>query len=278
MTQDRCLDNVYCLWYPTGGFGHWLSACISITARDFCQVDQREIVFSPQGDSHSVPLMAPKYLHNANDYEFDFQTDKKYVVLIDNGINDESRQFQRFFPGASIIKVTYDDLTWPIVAATMMVKTQGPMDQTLCPDQTGWQDCSDWARREKYFLYLRDHDLRRAWRASTGCHNLRLDQLLDSADLRDSLGAAGINLGNFQDLWSQWRKANALYLDPVEQASAVIQHLREGQVYDLGTIQDLWGQAVVNYYIWLHFGIEVPANDFADWFKNWDDLCDLLQR
>jgi hypothetical protein len=278
MIEKSYRSNVYCLWYPTGGFGHWLSACISATARDFYRIDHQDIFFSPEGDSHAAPLMAPKYLHNADSYDFEFDPEQKYVVLIDNGINDESRKFQQFFPDAITIRITYDDLSWPIVAATMVAKTQGGIDRALCLDNTAWRDDADWARREKYFLYLRDHDLRQAWRSTDGCYNINVNQLLNPDDLRRCMDGAGIYLGNFEGLWLRWRLANARYLDPVDQAADIMLHLRENRTYDLSAVQDLWSQAVINYYIWIYHGIEVPANDYADWFADWDDLCRLLQK
>jgi hypothetical protein len=46
---------------------------------------------------------------------------------------------------------------------------------------------------------------------------------------------------------------------------------------DLTHITDIWTQAVVYYYIWLEFGIEVPHNDFANFFTNTDQIIGLTQ-
>ena len=47
---------------------------------------------------------------------------------------------------------------------------------------------------------------------------------------------------------------------------------------ELTTITDIWTQSVVYYYIWLEFGVEVPHNDYSDWFTNTDDIVKMLNK
>lgn len=277
MTPASDASNIYCLWYPTGGFGHWVSACIGLLGDGFVRYSD-SIDFSATGDSHQVRVMAPKYLHDADDYCFDFDPRVKYVVLIDNGINNESKKFQRFFPGSPIIKICYDDASWPVVAATMINKTQGDMHRELAPDADAWQADADWARREKYFLYLRDHDLRHAWRPDADAHYLMVNELLSVDALMQALRRVGIPISDATLLWQQWRQANDTYISPVETANHVIQALCNDDQLDISMIKDLWTQAVINYFIWIWYGLEVPANDYADWFSDWNALCKFLGR
>jgi hypothetical protein len=271
-------SNIYCLWYPTGGFGHWVSACIGMLADGFVENTSDQINFSATGDSHQAKIMAPKYLHDADDYRFEFDPNQRYVVLIDNGINSESKKFQRFFPGASIIKICYDDTSWPVVAATMITKTQGSMHEQLSPDCGSWLEDADWARREKYFLYLRDHHLRHAWRRDPDAHCLMVNDLLDVNTMMHTLDRIGIPLRDATVLWQQWRRANDAYIAPVEMAIKVLQALSNGSMLDISAVKDLWWQAVINYFIYITHGLEVPANDYADWFSDWNELCKFVQK
>ena len=81
---------IYCVWYPSGGFGHFVNAVLTLHGRDFERPERVDYQFSKKGNSHELQLVAPKYLKNPTHYDFDFSSTDHYSVLIDNGINDES--------------------------------------------------------------------------------------------------------------------------------------------------------------------------------------------
>jgi len=91
---------IYCVWYPAGGFGHFINAIISLYGKNFAKSHSADLNFSPTGDSHQYALAAPKYLHDPDNYQFEFDQNKNYIVLIDNGINNHSDRFRSFFPEA----------------------------------------------------------------------------------------------------------------------------------------------------------------------------------
>ena len=118
--------NICCIWYPSGAFGHFINAVLTQYCDDFVGSKTTKYDFSATGDSHSNPLVAPKFLFNPVDYEFDFaETNKQYSVLVDNGIGDESDTFVNTFPRATVIKVCYSTTTWPIVASAAIHKAMG---------------------------------------------------------------------------------------------------------------------------------------------------------
>ena len=80
-----------------------------------------------------------------------------------------------------------------------------------------------------------------------------------------------------EDLWNEWRIANAKYTDPVVNARKIIDYVSVGWSYDLSDTTDIWTQSVVYYYIWLRFGIEVPHNDFANFFSNTEEIIKLIK-
>jgi hypothetical protein len=86
-----------------------------------------------------------------------------------------------------------------------------------------------------------------------------------------------MQLNEFEGTWHAWRFANSRYIDPVQTAQRVIDTVTQQTHQDLTIITDVWTQAVVYYFIWLKFGVEVPHNDYADFFKNTAEIQTWLK-
>lgn len=266
---------IYCVWYPSGGFGHFVNAVLTLRGKEFVR-PKKQLSFSNNGNSHALDLVTPKYLHEQWPGNVEFLDDKNYCVLVDNGIVNESKNFKSVFPNSTVIKICYTDHSWPIVARTMIDKAMGSnINEQLPVDD--WSSGEPWVRREKYFLFLRDHDLRHAWRA-TDDTAIHVDNFYDSYEEFFNLVNRVVPIEWCEDLWLEWFAANAKYIDPVRTAKQIIDCVNAKQHYDLSSITDTWVQAVVYYYIWLHFGIEVPHNDFADFFSDSQQIADLISR
>lgn len=272
--------NIYCVWYPSGGFGHFINTVLTQYGTDFVRPVNTGYQFSATGNSHINELVAPKFLFNPVDYKFNFEkTTKQYSVLIDNGINDESKNFINTFPNAKVIKVCYSTVTWPVVASTAIHKAmESDFDSELSVDKLGWAESNDWAQREKYFLFLAGHHHRMMWKPEIDYHNLLIDDLLDYNLFCTKLNNFGIELTDFSELWDSWHNHNQKYISPVVFAKKVIDAIDQNQSMDLSHCQDLWTQAVVNYFIWDKFKYTVPANDFANWFINTNQIIALLAQ
>jgi len=269
---------IYCVWYPSGGFGHFVSATISLYGKNFVKKDNDKLYFSSTGDSHQYALAAPKYFHDPKDYQFDFDQNKNYTVLIDNGINNSTEKFKSFFPQATTIKICYSDLSWPIVAKTMIEKAMDvSFGSQVDLDSDQWNSRDQWAYREKYFLFLRDHELRYAWKPGSTDVNLHVDDLLEYYHLHSKLQTL-FEIKSFEHDWHAWRDANKKYIDPISIADGVIQSIQARQSMSLGYITDTWTQSVIYYYIWLQYDFEVPHNDYSDWFTNATDIVKMLKQ
>lgn len=270
---------IYCIWYPSGGFGHFLNGIISMHGRSFARPNAQNLEFSSNGNAHALELIAPKYFHDPDSYEFNFDLDQNYSVLIDNGINNEGEKFKSFFPEAKIIKICYSDLSWPIVAHTMITKAEkSSIQQELPVDPNQWPSNQDWAHREKYFLFLRDSSLRNAWKSNISTHNLLVDDLLDYNILKSKIQQIGIELDDFQSVWQQWRHVNRKYIDPVTNAIEIVNNVKQSVSQDLDHINDLWSQSVVYYFIWNEFKKEVPHNDYSEFFRNTQEIQQWLNQ
>jgi hypothetical protein len=268
--------NIVCVWYPSGGFGNFINATLTLHGVNFVRPDKTHYKFGGNGDSHDIGFTAPFFC--IDDYFFDFNSsDKNYVVLVDNGIVNESKNFADYFPNSKIIKVSYSHKTWPIVAYTSIHKAMNSsINIELKVDQDLWPNQQNWSQREKYFLFLCEHHYRLMWKPESGFCNLLVDDLLDYQGFRNQLAEFGILTTDFSQLWDTWFSVNQQYIAPVIFGQKVINAVVDQQSMDLSQCKDLWTQAVVNYMIWNQFGCVVPANDFADWFVNSDQIVTLL--
>jgi hypothetical protein len=264
---------IYCVWYPSGGFGHFISAILTLYGEGFVR-PTNQLQFSDNGNSHNLDLITPKYFKDCWPGGIEFLNDKNYCVLVDNGINNQSEQFKYTFSNSKIIKICYSDRSWPVIARTMIEKAMNSsIEKQLTVDR--WDTDAVWAQREKYFLFLRDHDLRHAWK-STEDNALYLEEIYEDYDEFFNTLHSFAKIEWCEDIWIQWRKSNSIYIDPVLIADRVIKDVIAKWSTDLTHIKDTWTQAVIYYYIWIQFDIEVPHNDFANFFTNTDQIMELI--
>lgn len=262
---------IYCVWYPSGGFGHYINAVLSLHGKNFMR-PTKQLEFSSRGDSHSVDLVVPVYQFDQWP-GFDFNHNLNYSVLVDNGINSQSEQFRTVFTDSTIIRICYTDESWPVVARAMIEKAMvSSLDNQLPSFGT-----ANWAIREKYFLFLRDHELRSCWRPIKNDLSIHIDSLFNYQKFHQVIESCGIKLDDFESTWQLWRSANSQYIDPVQIAQCIINNIKQQTSQDLTSITDIWTQSVIYYFIWLNFGVEVPHNDYADFFKTTEEICSWLE-
>jgi hypothetical protein len=263
------------VWYPSGGFGHFVNAILSLYGENFVSPDDKTATFSSTGDLHSLKLVAPRYLDEREYPSFVFDQSKNYSVLIDNGINNSGKLFLNTFPNGKIIKLCYNDISWPIVANTSIIKAQRTSFEKALPLDDAWPCQEPWAIREKYSLYLKEHSLRTAWIPDPTAHNLDVFTLVSYQKLRDFFNNF-IVLADFKELHDRWLQHNYKYFFPVVESLKIIDAVKTGQHIDVTHVETVWDQAVVNYLLNLEFNIDIPVNDFADWFQNTKQIYELL--
>lgn len=268
-------SNIFCIWYPSGGFGHFINAVLTLRGENFLR-PKNSLKFSANGDSHSLDLVVPKYFKDCWYSNIEFLNDKNYAVLVDNGINNEHDTFRTTFPNANVIKLCYSDYSWPVVARTMIDKAMGSSIEEQLPVDN-WNTDELWARREKYFLFLRDHNLRHTWKPIDE-KSIDVGEIYDSYDKCCTVLNSIVTTDNFYDLWSDWRKVNAVYIDPVMIGAEILSLVVDNKSKDISHIRDLWTQAVVYYYIWIKYNFEVPHNDYSNWFTNTKDIITMLDK
>lgn len=268
--------NKVCIWYPSGGFGHFVNAVLTLHGQGFVRPKNKTFNFSLTGNSHNLQLVCPKYM-NGQPYSFEFKEPKKYSVLIDNGINNERQTWRETFSGAECIKLCYSEYTWAVIARTLIEKAMNStLEFEVNIGQDLWPESADWSLREKWFLYLRDHPLRHAWKDSDDCINFYVDDMFDYQRFKKVLQKNSIQTTDFKQLHHDWLESNHRYIDPLLTGLEIINGIKKQDYFDLSSYKDIWLQAVVNYFIWLEWNFEVPANDYADWFTNTQEISILL--
>jgi len=263
---------IYCIWYPSGGFGNFVNAILSLFGKDFERPEIIDYEFTLDGSSHNFPSKLPSYKNNI-EFTSDIDTSKNTSILIDNGIDDENKKFYLTFPNSVKIKLCYSNISWPVVSQTYIIKAmKSSLEVVLALDQNKWDTLEDWAIREKYFLSLRDHPFRSAWKEDLDCTCIYVEDLRQYKVLKSKLESAGIVLDDFQPLWQKWYDANDRYFKPIEQAQSIINALQSNNNFSLSHITNIWEQAVIYYLLWLTYQQEISHYDYANFFNEVNDI------
>jgi hypothetical protein len=118
--------------------------------------------------------------------------------------------------------------------------------------------------------------LRKGWKVKDNDDEpLWVDCMLEYQTLQRQINSI-VAIDDFQPVWIKWRRANAAYIDPVVTAQKVLDLVNTKTQCKLDHITDTWSQAVLYYFVWLHHGIEVPHNDFANFFSHTGEILDLI--
>jgi hypothetical protein len=141
-------------------------------------------------------------------------------------------------------------------------------------NKDAWNNNNDWAKRENYFLYLRDNQLRYKWKSGSDFY-IDIANIINKARLSAELQKIGIVLEEFDH--QSFATANAEYIQPVLTAQQIIDAVKNQQEIPINTT-DLWTQAILYYYIWIEYNFEVPHNNYSDWFTNTKDIVTMLDK
>lgn len=282
------MTKIVSVQYPSGGFGHFMHVILSTHCKKF-NGKKINYKFGPGGDSHNYPVGLPKYHKLSTFNKTTYQqclnniTSEYSTVLIDSGIDNDSNEFQQIIIPNISIRVCYNDWTWPLLARMFYTRcmsavngTEQNINQWIFPLSTEWE-CHDaaWAKREKFFLYLRDHEFRYSWRENHSTLNIPIDYILDYSLLKTSLEQFFV-LDDFDILYQHWYQTNYKHFKFFLDAKFVWDNLHNR--VDLSHITDLFTQSLVYYYIWLKYNIETPHNDYHEWFTNTKDIIEMLNN
>jgi hypothetical protein len=267
---------IYCIWYPSGGFGHYINAVISLHGENFVRPANKNLKFSPLGNSHDLELSVRKW-HFSYDYNFTVPASSKhYSVLVDTGIShDNNTKFINDFNNPYIIKVCYTDWSWAIMLQTSIIKgIKEDFDTHLGIDHLNF----DWEKREQIFLALLNSPIRNKWRDNIHGKTLLIDDLLDYNVFKSKLLSFGIKTDDFYQLWESWYQVNYNYFSGYLNSKKVLDAIKNKTNMSLDMFTSITDQAILYYFIWLEYNLEVPHNTFSNFFEDTNQITKWINQ
>jgi hypothetical protein len=284
-------NNILLIQYPSGGYGYYLARLINQYVSNVVKTDD-SFKFDSLGTSHSLPLVAGDVHFSLNrvlslvnkKYQLDIDQKKYVVIPYCPGIEDDSTDKMRLmFPNAKIVRLFYEDSTWPLVFQNCIIKAlRGSLEKDVTFDSQMFGSSDAWAQRENFSLIYNSHYYRNTWKKFDHYQILNIDifDLLITPDKCINTVAAFIDstAPNLSDLpyrhqdFLQANKNTVVHLE-------ILNLFNNIKIYqELEHITQLYQQAAVNFYIQTKFGFEVPSNEYASWFTNTKDIVTMLNK
>jgi hypothetical protein len=264
---------IYLIWYPSGGFGHFVNASLMSLLGI---MPEKSGFISSSGDSHAIKSTLGFF---TNQSAMSDSYSSPQTLLVDNGITDENINFHDVLSRKDVvpIKITYDDRFWPVIAKTSIVKAQRTRLDEELGDISQWGgDSGDWVIREKYLLYLKHHYFRTMWKPDDRFKNFNAHSLVNyDSFINEIQSLTGIS-GDLRELHAEMMQKNENFFAAAAIGQRVVESIKDGRHFDLSAINDLWDQAVINFYVETCFDVILPAYDTRAWFHNTEDITPYL--
>jgi hypothetical protein len=287
-------DRLILIHYPSGGYGFYLTRLINRYISGVVKVDDK-FEFDSLGTSHRLPLVYGPIHFNQNQ-NFDISSAKSIYhqsILQGNhvlvpycpGINDDKiSETIDFFPHSRLIRLYYDDRSWPLVFFNAITKTKkGDVNKDVFFDSAKFGSSDDWARRENFSLLFENHALRYQWKAEQHRNvcNVNILSLLTNPlnclhEIADFLG---------QNLQIDHRDITAKHNEFLHYNAGAVLHLQIldlirdlAQPQALDWVKDIFWQGATNFYIKQKYGVDIPCNTYSNWFKNTQEIIIMLKN
>lgn len=270
-------DRALLIHYPSGGFGHFMNALLSLCTDEFYVADSG-IDFSNSGDSHSFLLSAVKWARTNPDYKFtpfDWAQglNRRHIVLVDLGIvNDSHTTVRKKFKQNYIVRMCIDQPARSIVYQTCLYKAQ--------KKEFEFEYDADWQRREEFTKQYQYCDESQDYFLNNfqpvddqNVVNVLISWLFTDFDLVLSTLEVGLDVeirrDQARELHRQFLLVNGRYATGLFWANRILASLDDGSNLDLSDCNTLHDQGYINYLLAKRYQIpEIPAYDYRDWFAN----------
>jgi hypothetical protein len=284
---DKTSKNLLLINYPSGGYGFYLARLINHFVTNIVQTTDT-FLFDRRGRSHSLPLVVGHIhfeqnciLSTVDDrYQSEIQKQKYVTIPYCPGIlNDTTSNLKHNFPNAKIIRLCYHDNVWPLIFQNCILKAaSGTLEDNVEFDCEKFGSSDDWARRENFSLLFTHHHYRTMWKDHDKCLNIDIFELLTATQdclhqVANFIGGSIINLDDLPNRHQQFLNANPNTVCHLEILD-IVKNLNINR--DLTHINQLYHQAVLNFYLQLKFNFIIPSNDYADWFTNTKEIVTML--
>jgi hypothetical protein len=278
--------NIMIISYPSGGFGNFLFHVLTEFADNTYKPTKNLFEFSADGNSHSTNKYTKIYFHDPEDYNTDFPvTDKKILILCDNGINNDSYvNVRKTFPAALILRATICKSIRPVIYQTCIVKAKNSrvVEENHQQVLDNWSDSNeDYAIRENFTLMY--HNWNYGWECSNESNviNIELESLInDPAEtivgIVKQLGGQIIDHKKLVELCRLWQEANSKYFKVYFDWIRINYALDNQESVDISNITDLHEQGYLNYCIEYKYNVTIPVYTYRNWFKTTADIQEMI--
>lgn len=288
---DPQSKNLLLVSYPSGGYGFYMARLINFFVTNVIKTSDL-FQFDETGTSHLLPLVAGdihfEQNHNLRSIDQIYQSDidqQKYIIIpYCPGINnDNPYKIEKDFPNSKIIRLYYQDNTWPLVFQNCIIKAANDtLEKKVKFESERFGSSDDWAQRENYTLLCQHHELREKWKPHANKHWLNIDIYDLITNPHGCLyKVAEFIDGNLEQIdlldhkHQQFLNANPHTVQHLANLQIVNDLLKEKS---LNHITELYQQAVINFYVKCKFDFWVPPNDYADWFTNTTQIVKMLNQ
>jgi len=280
--------NTILISYPSGGFGNFIFHILTEFSDLTYKPKDSFFEFSEDGNSHATAKYTNIWFHDPLNYTYkEINTDKKILILCDNGItNDSYSNIRKYFNDALIIRTCITPSTRPIIFNTCVTKAKksSPIKEIERHVQSSWIDADkNYALRENFKLLY--HHWPFNWEPINDKNiiNLNLESLiLNTADtlinLIQATGGNVINHNQLLKLCDNWKALNQKYFNVYYNWKKIDIALDCEDLLAIDDIVDLHEQGYIDYCIEKKYSVTIPVYDYKDWFKNTKEILYMIAK
>jgi hypothetical protein len=279
-------SNLVIVSYPSGGFGNFLFHVLTEFADNTFKPTENTFEFSENGNSHSTVKYTKIYFKDPEDYTTDLPaTDKKILILCDNGIdNDSYVNIRKTFPTAQILRTVICKSIRPVIYQTCIIKAKlaDIFEENRQQVLDRWTDGGeDYAVRENFTLMY--HNWNYGWERSEEYDviNVEIESLINDpvsaiTDVIKQLGGRVINQEQLIELCQSWQEANSQYFKVYFDWIRINYALDHNETIDITDITDLHEQGYLNYCIECKYHVTIPVYTYRNWFQTTADIQEMI--
>lgn len=282
MTDD---SDIIIISYPSGGFGNFLFHVLTEFSDNTYKPNNDKFSFSALGNSHSTKKYTPVYFHDPESYSIQRpNTDKKVLVLCDNGMNDSYTKLRQFLPAATILKVVISEKIRPVIYQTLVIKAMRSDLLTINENfiKNNWVDYyQPYAVRE--FFKLMYHNWHWGWNPDPTTISINLESLITEPiftikEIIKSIDGNVINQDKLILLCNDWMNINKTYFQIYYDWQKIEMALDKNYDLDISHIQDLHHQGYIDYSLEKKYDIVIPVYDYRNWFTSTTHIQNTIKE
>jgi len=286
--------NIIVIVYPPGGYGYFLNYVFTHFFKETVKIEETGQLFDTVGTMHYQKTYA-KAINSTNfdDYQLEvsvpFSKSEKIVLLYDCGTANESyshldtcQQVHKKFPNSIIIKSVIDKQSIAVFCNTSSAKTSylfdhiGPLNQWNSPQE-------DYSIREYWSLWFHSNPFYFTECFDFNVVNVQLSKLITNpvktiTNIADKLNLTIINHNKLRVFCRKWIKTQLPYFKILSIQRRIMRCINNNINLDISNITNLRDQGYINYCIEREFNVTIPVYNYRDWFKNTNEIKEMLKN